>query len=141
MIQILHYYCRKRHKNIKNSDYRTKCYYLSLLFSLLIATSASFPLLNSRVFSVLGHSFKHHKWSFVLYIIPFSALKISFSKLNLAKYQWSHKKQYIPHVFSYHKTSLQISFYKFFCTNLYQVLLRRFYTERFVYYDLCDLFV
>ena len=28
-------------------------------------------------------------------------------------------------------------FYKFFCTNLSQVVLRRFYTERFVQYDLC----
>ena len=93
----------------KLTDYRTKCCYLSLLFSLLIATCASFAFLNGRVFSVLGHSFERHKWSFVLYIVSFSALKISFSKLSLAKYHCLHKKPYIFHVFSYHRTSLQIS--------------------------------
>ena len=109
IIKILHYYCRKQHKNIENSQYRTKCCYLSLLFSLRIATCASFAFLNGRVFSVLGHSFERHKWSFVLYIVSFSALKISFSKLSLAKYHCLHKKPYIFHVFSYHRTSLQIS--------------------------------
>ena len=93
----------------KLMNYRTKCCYLSLLFSLLIATCASFAFLNGRVFSVLGHSFEHHKWSFMLYIVSFSALKISFSKLSLAKYHCLHKKPYIFHVFSYHRTSLQIS--------------------------------
>ena len=64
---------------------------------------------NGRVFSVLGQSLERHKWSFVLYIVSFSALKISFSKLSLAKYHCLHKKPYIFHVFSYHRTSLQIS--------------------------------
>ena len=107
IIQILHYYCRKQHKNIENS--RIIEQNLSLLFSLLTVTCASFAFLNGRVFSVLGHSFERHKWSFMLYIVSFSALKISFSKLSLAKYHCLHKKPYIFHVFSYHRTSLQIS--------------------------------
>ena len=36
-------------------------------------------------------------------------VKISFSKLSLAKYHCLHKKWYISHVFSYNRTSLQIS--------------------------------
>ena len=32
-------------------------------------------------------------------------------------------------------------FYKFFCTNLSQVVLRRFYTERFVYTICVSLFI
>ena len=76
----------------KLTDYRTKCCYLSLLFSLLIATCTSFAFLNGRVFSVLGHSLKRHKWSFVLHIVSFSALKISFSKVSLGKYHCLHKK-------------------------------------------------
>ena len=109
IIQILHYYCRKQHKNIENSWIIEQNVAISLLFSLLTATCAYFTFLNSRVFSVLGHSFERHKWSFVLYIVSFSALKISFSKLSLAKYHCLHKKPYIFHVFSYHRTSLQIS--------------------------------
>ena len=109
IIQILHYYCRKQQKNIENSWIIEQNVAISLLFSLLIATCASFAFLNGRVFSVLGHSFERHKWSFVLYIVSFSALKISFSKLSLAKYHCLHKKPYIFHVFSYHRTSLQIS--------------------------------
>ena len=109
IIQILHYYCRKQHKNIENSWIIEQNVAISLLFSLLTATCAYFTFVNSRVFSVLGHSFERHKWSFVLYIVSFSALKISFSKLSLAKYHCLHKKPYIFHVFSYHRTSLQIS--------------------------------
>ena len=65
---------------------------LSLFFSLLTATCGSFAFLNGRVFSVLGHRFECHKWSFVLYIVSFSALKMPFSKLSLAKYRCMHKK-------------------------------------------------
>ena len=93
----------------KLTDYKTKDCYLSLLFSLLIATCASFAFLNSRVFSVLGHSLERHKWSFVLHIVSVFALKISFSKVSLAKYHCLHKNPSIFHVFSYHRTSLQIS--------------------------------
>ena len=111
IVQILHYYCRKQHKNIENSRIieQNAAISLSLLFSLLIATCASFAFLNDRVFLVLGDSFERHKWSFVLCIVSFSALKISFSKLSLAKYHCLHKKPYIFHVFSYHRMSLQIS--------------------------------
>ena len=110
---------------------RTNYCYLSLLFSLLIASCASFAFLNGRVFSVLGQSVKRHKWSFVLYIVSFSA------KLSLAKYRCLHKKH------TYFMSSVTTErlyrylFYKFFCTNLSRVVLRRFYTERF----LCNWFV
>ena len=109
IIQILHYYCRKQHKNIENSWIIEQNVAISLLFSLLIATCASFAFLNGRVFSVLGHSLERHKWSFVLYIVSFSASKIFFSKLSLSKYHCLHKKSYIFHVFSYHRKYLQIS--------------------------------
>ena len=94
----------------KLTDYKTKDCYLSLLFSVLIATCAYFAFLNGRVFSVLGHSLERHKRSFVLYIVSFFALKIFFSKVSLAKYHCLHKNPSIFHVFSYHRTSLQISF-------------------------------
>ena len=57
IIQILHYYCRKQHKNIKNSDYWTKCCYLSL--SVLPSAYCDLRLLHlpqQQRFSVLGHS-------------------------------------------------------------------------------------
>ena len=94
IIQILHYYCRKQHKNIGNSWIieQNIAISLSLLFSLLMAICASLAFLSSRVFSVLGHSFERHKWSFVLHIVSFSALKISFSKVSLGKYHCLHKK-------------------------------------------------
>ena len=59
--------------------------------------------LNGMVFSVLGHSLERHK-----YIVSFSALKIFFSKLNLAKYHCMQKKPYIFPAFSYHRRSVQI---------------------------------
>ena len=96
IIEILRYYCRKQHKRFENSqniDQNT----ISLPFSLLTATCASFALLNKRVFSVLGHcksvSFKRHKWLFLPYIVCFSAWKMPFSKWSLAKYHCLHKKQ------------------------------------------------
>ena len=71
-------------------------------------------------------NFKRHKWSFMPYIVSFSALKMALSKLSLAKYCCLHKKPYIFHVFNYYSSSLQISlFYKFFFTNLSQVVLKR----------------
>ena len=98
----------------KLTDYRTKCCYLCLLFSLLIAICASFAFLNGMVFSVLGHSFERHKWSFLLYIVSCSALKISFSITACIK----------NHTYF-------MSYFIIFCTNLSQVVLRQFYTERF----------
>ena len=107
--------------------------FLSLLFSLLIVT---FAFLNGRVFSVLGHSLERHKWSFVLYIVSFSAFKIFFSKLSLAKYHCLHKKPYFMSSVTTERLYKSL-FYKFFCTNLSQVVLRRFYTERFLYNTIC----
>ena len=119
----------------KLTDYRTKCCYLSLLFSLLIATCASFAFLNGRVFSVLGHSFERHKWSFMLHINSVSALKMAFSKLSLAKYCCLH-----THFMSSITTErlYKSLFHNFFCTNLSQVVLRQFYMEQFVQYNLLD---
>ena len=103
IIQILHYYCRKQHKNIENSWIieQNVAISLSLLSTLLIATCTSFAFLNGRVFLVLGHSLEHHNWSLVVYIVSFSALKIVFSKLSLAKYLCLHKKPYIFHAFNH----------------------------------------
>ena len=92
IIQILHYYCRKQHKNIENSRIIEQNVAISLYSSLcLAATCASFAFLNGRVFSVLRHSFERHKWPFVLYIVSFSALKMTFSKLSLVIYRCLHK--------------------------------------------------
>ena len=88
----MHYYCRKQHKNIENSQIIEQNIAISL--SLLTATRASFAFLNRRVFSVLGHSFERHKKSFVLNIVSFSALKMAFSKLSRAEYHCLHKKPY-----------------------------------------------
>ena len=111
-----------------------------LSLSLLFSICASFAFLNGRVFSVLGHSFERHKWSFVLYIVSFYALKISFSKLSLAKYHCLCKNHNIFYAINASTTErlYKSLFYKFFCANLSQVVLRRFYTERFVQYDLCN---
>ena len=56
IIQILHYYCRKQHKNIENSQIIEQNVLISLPFSLLTVTCTSFAFFNSRLFSVLGHS-------------------------------------------------------------------------------------
>ena len=67
----------------KLTDYRTECCYLSaLLFAYCDLRFLRFPQ-RQGIFS---------SWTFVLYIVPFSALKISFSKLSLAKYHCLHKK-------------------------------------------------
>ena len=133
IIQILHYYCSLQHKNIENSRIveQNVAISLSLCSSLcLLRLALPSPSSTAGYYSVLGHSFERQKWSFVLYIVAFSALKMAFSKLNIAV---CIKKPHIFHFFSYYRTSLQISvFYKFLCTNLSQVVLRRFYTERFV---------
>ena len=53
IIQILHYYCRKQHKNIKKSGIVEQNVAISLLFSLLIVTCASFVFLNTGYFQFL----------------------------------------------------------------------------------------
>ena len=56
ILQTLHYYCRKQHKNIKNSQINEQNVVMSLCPSLFTATCAPFTFLSGRVFSVLGHS-------------------------------------------------------------------------------------
>ena len=67
IIQILHYYCMKQHKNIKNSDYWTKCCYLSLCPSLcLLWLALTSPSSAAEIFSSwtqYSTNFKCHKWS------------------------------------------------------------------------------
>ena len=78
IIQILHYYCRKQHKNIKKlTDYWTKS---SFLFSLLPVYCNLCLLFIS--WTKYFANFKRHKWSFVLYIVLFSGLKMIFSKFS-----------------------------------------------------------
>ena len=109
IIQILHYYCRKQHKNIENSRIIEQNVAISLCSSLCLlrlalsspsSTAGYFQFLNTALNVTSDHSYC---------IVSFSALKIFFSKLSLAKYHCLHKKPYIFHVFSYHRTSLQIS--------------------------------
>ena len=100
-------------------------------FTLFIATFASFAFLSDKFFSALGditpqilnvtsnHSC-HIKFLF-------SGLKMAFTKLNLARYHSLHKNRFnlatLFHIFSYHRTSLQIFlFHKFSCISLSQVV-------------------
>ena len=86
ILQILHYYCRKQHKNIENSRIIEQNLVLSLPFSLFTATCAycSLPQWQSFFVSWTQYSanFKRHRWLFVLYIVSFSDLKMVFSKLS-----------------------------------------------------------
>ena len=52
MLQILHYYCRKQHKNIENSRIIEQNLVLSLPFSLFTATYASFHLPQGQSFFI-----------------------------------------------------------------------------------------
>ena len=64
--------------------------------------------------------------------------ELEWLKLSLAKYHCLHRKPY-NFMFSVTTERLYKSlFYKFFCTNLSQVVLRRFYTKRFLCNDFCD---
>ena len=68
IIKIFHYYCRKQYKNIENSPIIEQNLVLSLPFSLFTAACASCRLPQRQ-------NFKHHKLSFVLYILSFSGWK------------------------------------------------------------------
>ena len=85
-IQQLHYYCRQKHKNIKNSQIIEQNLVLSLPFSLFTATYASCHLPQPQRFFISWTQYpanlKHDKWSFVLYIVLSSGLKMVFSKLS-----------------------------------------------------------
>ena len=86
ILQILHYYCRKQHKNIENSWIIKQNFVLSLPFSLFTVTCASCHRSQHQSFfiswALYSVNFKHRKWSFVPFIVLFSALKMVFSKLG-----------------------------------------------------------
>ena len=86
ILQILHYYCRKQDKNIKNSRIIQQSLVLSFHFSLFTATCASCCLPQRQNFFISWTkyftNFKRHKWSFVLYIVSFSGLKMIFTKFS-----------------------------------------------------------
>ena len=86
MLQILYYYCRKQHKNIKNSQIIEQNLVLSFPFSLFTAACASCCLPHRQSFFISSTkyvaNFKHRKWSFVLYIVLFSCLKMIFTKFS-----------------------------------------------------------
>ena len=67
IMETLHYYYRKQHKNIENSQIieQNLVISLSLLFSLFTTACASFAFLAAEFFQFL----KRHKWSFVKYIV------------------------------------------------------------------------
>ena len=87
ILQILHYYCRKQHKNIKNSRIIEQNLVLSFPFSLFTATCASCRLPQRQNFFISWTKYftnsKRYKWSFVLYIVSFSGLKMIFTKFSL----------------------------------------------------------
>ena len=86
ILQILHYYCGKQHKNIKNSRIVKQNLVLYFPFSLFIATCASCHLPQQQNFFIswtkYDANFKCHKWSFVLYIVLFFGLKMIFIKYS-----------------------------------------------------------
>ena len=92
ILQIVHYYCRKQHKNIKNSRITEQNLVLSFPFSLFTATCASCRLPQRQSFFIswtqYSANFKRHKWSFVPYVVSFSGLKLVFSMLS--QYNWYH---------------------------------------------------
>ena len=83
---LLHYYCRKQYKNIKNSGNIEQNLVLSFPFSLFTATwgSCRFPPRQNFFISWTKYfvNFKCHKGSLVLCIVSFSGLKMIFSKFS-----------------------------------------------------------
>ena len=86
ILQTLHYYCRKQHKNMKNSPFIGQNLVLSLPFYLFTTSCASCRLPQRQSFFIFwtqySANFKRHKWSFVLLIVSFSGLKMIFPKFN-----------------------------------------------------------
>ena len=106
IIQMLHYHFRKQHKNIEISRTIEENGAISLCSSLcLLRLALPSPPSTQGIFS------SWTQWSFVLYIVSFSALKLALCKLSLAKFRYLHKKPYIFHVFNYYRTFLQISLF------------------------------
>ena len=72
IIQILHYYCRKQHKNIENSQIIEQNLVTALLPFTLFTTACTFlTFLAAKFFQFI----KRHKWSFVKYIVSFFGSK------------------------------------------------------------------
>ena len=96
IIQILHYQWRKQHKNIENSQIAEQnvVIFSALLYAYCHLHILHLPQRQSFFSSWTKYStnLKCIKWSFVLYIVSFSDLKMAFSKLSLAKYHCLHKK-------------------------------------------------
>ena len=137
IIQIFHYYCRKQHKNLKNSQIIEQNVAISLCsFLCLLWLALPSPSSASGYFQFLD-TVECHKWSFVLYIVSFSALKMSFSKLSLAKYHCLHKKTHILCLQLPQKAFTNLSLINSSSTNLSQVVLRRFYMEQFLCNTIC----
>ena len=109
ILQILHHYCKKASQKIKKSKFIEQniviCYCLSLcllplVLSLSSSTAECFKFLDT-VFRGIAYNSKRHMWSFVPQI---SGLKITFSKLSLAKYHYLQKTAFTinsVHNFSY----------------------------------------
>ena len=96
IIKLLHYYCRKQHKNMENSQIMEQNVVISLCPSLcFLRLEFSSPSSTAEFFQFFAHyaNFKRRKWSFVLYIVSFSGSKMAFSMLSLAKYHCLHKKR------------------------------------------------
>ena len=126
ILQILHYYCRKQHKNIKNSQMVEQ----NLVFFLLFSCGFCFllPFSMAEFFISWTQYYMNSKSLpqviiFAIGIVLFSGLKMIFSKLNQLRYHCLYKKLCLLqfklfHVFNY-RVSIQIFLsYKFFCTNL-----------------------
>ena len=86
MLQILYYYCRKQHKNIKNSQIIEQNLVLFFPFSLFTVICASCHLPQGQNFFISWTkyfaNFKCHQRTLVLYIVLFSGLKMIFTKFR-----------------------------------------------------------
>ena len=113
IIQILHYYCRKQDKNIENSQIIEENVVISLCLSLcLLWLVLLLPSWVANFLQFLGTvllKIKHHKWSFMTYIVSFCSLIMVFSKLSLAKYHFLHKKPMFTVTSIYFISCLQLS--------------------------------
>ena len=80
IVQILHYYCRKQRKSIKSLWIVKQNLVHYLPSSLFTATCVSHCHPQRQSFwTQYFANFKRHKWSFLLYIVSFSGLKMIFS--------------------------------------------------------------
>ena len=109
IIQILHYYCRKQHKNIEKSRIIEQNVAISALLSAYCDLHFLCLPQQQGIFSFWTQSWTSQVIIRAVDNFIFCFEKISFSKLSPAKYHCLHKRPYIFHVFSYRRTFLQIS--------------------------------